>query len=337
MRAGLDHSGLLRNFIGRFVRRPGPRIAVNLRPRPDPWGGGNQFVEQFDRRLSAAGYSVVYHLDEEVDGILLIDPRPQGDTSFKIEEIRSFKERHPGVPIIHRVNDCDKRKNTQGTDESLGQGNAIADMTVFISEWLRDYFVERWFDPSRPHQVIGNGADPTVFFPDRDGDHGRSVFRLVTHHWSPNWMKGFKVYQEVDRLIADGELAGVSLSVIGRWPDTIQWRAAELFEPTRGQKLAGLLRSHHAYLTASLWEPGGMHHIEGAQCGLPVIFHWDGGGIVEFGRRYGVGFDDDVGTAIREMRADFDVLRSKVLADPPSGTLMCDRYLSVVREMVPIS
>src|SRR3989338_4750504 len=180
-----------RDFAGRFRQHGGPKVAINLKPRRSPWGGGNQFVEQFERRLSAEGYSVVFRLDEDVRCILLIDPRAESPTAFKMAAIRSFKERRPDVPIIHRVNECDQRKGTTGVDKVLGEANAIVDFTVFISEWLRDYFVERWFDPSRPHMVIGNGADPAIFFPGGETDEARSPFRLVTHHWSDNWMKGF--------------------------------------------------------------------------------------------------------------------------------------------------
>ena len=51
--------------------------------------------------------------------------------------------------------------------------------------------------------------------------------------------------------------------------------------PVGGAELAALLRKCHVYVTASQHEPGGMHFIEGLQCGLPLIFHEDGGGIPE--------------------------------------------------------
>lgn len=331
---------MARNIVkavrGLFGQQGGPKIAVNLKPRRSPWGGGNQFVEQFERRLAEEGYSVVFRLDEDVRCIFLIDPRPEASTAFKMAAIRSFKERHPDIPIVHRINECDRRKGTTGVDKALGDANAVVDFTVFISEWLKDYFIERWFDPSRPHMVIGNGADPSIFFPRAEMNESLSPFRLVTHHWSDNWMKGFKVYREVDRMIADGELPDVALSVIGRWPREIRWRSAELHGPTRGGELADLLRRHHAYLTASLWEPCGMHHIEGAQCGLPLIYHKDGGGIVEFGKRYGIGFTDNVRAAVLEAKDNYGALRSGVLADPPSGARMVGQYLSVVKRLLPL-
>jgi len=98
----------------------------------------------------------------------------------------------------------------------------------------------------------------------------------------------------------------------------------------KGKKLANLLRKNHLYLTASLWEPCGMHHIEGAQCGLPLVYHEDGGGIVEFGRKYGIGFRHDVKRAILDAREKYPLLREKVLKGMPSGDEMCRKYESIL-------
>jgi hypothetical protein len=69
-----------------------------------------------------------------------------------------------------------------------------------------------------------------------------------------------------------------------------------------------------------------MHPIEGAQCGLPVVYHEDGGGAVEIGRPRGIAFRDDVRSAIGEARARYRELRAWVLDDPPSGDRMCLEY-----------
>src|SRR5262249_3330767 len=139
---------------------------------------------------------------------------------------------------------------------------------------------------------------------------------------------------EACRLIADVKLAGGDPWVIGRWPETIDWRAARTFEPVAGSELAALLCQGHVYLTASRFEPGGMHVVEGLQCGLPLLYHEDGGGIVELGRRYGIGFREDVAGAVAGMRARYPELRRAVLADPPSGDAMCSRYRAVIDGLI---
>ena len=311
------------------------RIAFNMQPLSEPWGGGNWWLTQIVRHLRQAGYAVSFDLDGELDAIVLVDPRAGANVPFGASEIAAYKARHPRARCLHRVNECDLRKATTFMDELLAAANEVADHTVFISEWLRDYHAERWFDPSRPHSVVHNGADPAVFHPIGGVELTPSgTMHLVTHHWSDNPMKGFDVYQEVDRLIAARELEDVELWVVGRWPAQCEWRAARTFPPVAGAELGALLRRGHVYLTASRWEPGGMHHVEGAQCGLPLLYHEDGGGIVELASRYGIGYRDDVARAVGEMRARYAELRRRVLDLAPAGDLMCAAYRRLLQGLL---
>jgi glycosyltransferase involved in cell wall biosynthesis len=313
---------------------PVSRIAFNMRPVDEPWGGGNWWLTQIVRRLEAAGHDVRFSLRRKPDSVVLVDPRVGGNVRFGADDIARQKARRVGTRCLHRINECDLRKGTNEIDALLARANSVADYTVFISAWLRDYHAERWFDVSRPHSVILNGADPEVFNPEGGVElEPGGTMRLVTHHWSANPMKGFDVYEQVDRLVADGRLGGVELWVIGRWPDSYEWRAARTFPPQTGRALADLLRQCHVYLTASRWEPGGMHHVEGAQCGLPVLYHEDGGGIVELASRYGIGFRNDVAGAIEEMRGRYSDLRRRVREQPPSGAAMCAAYEQVISQL----
>lgn len=302
------------------------RVAINLKPTPSPWGGGNQFAQQLSDYLISQGHEVVYKLDSNITAILIIDSKMSGPL-FTIHEIKKFKSKRPQIPCIHRINECDKRKASHFIDKVLSETNEVADVTVFISNWLKDYFSSRWFDTNRPHCVIQNAADSTIFYPDKVMHYSDSEeLRIVTHHWSDNWMKGFQVYRQVDAMIASHELEGFKLTVIGRWPKEIDWKTAELHVPCNGKALADKLRMNHLYLTASLWEPCGMHHIEGAQCGLPLVYHVDGGGIVEYGKMYGIGFQDDVKKALLDARNNYHELRKKVLTSAPSGINMCQQF-----------
>jgi len=313
-------------------RAPVARIAFNQRPARGPWGGSSAFVSQLGPLLQRRGYEVVFDLERPVDMIVLVDPRLGEYKPFGLDEIARYKERHPDTRVLHRVNECDQRKGTDFMDELLSQANELADFTVFISEWLRDYHAARWFDGARPNAVVYNGADPAVFHPLGGARYAAGDrFRIVTHHWSHHVLKGFDAYREIDALIASRALPGVELWVIGNWPSDIRWRAAHTFTPTHGHDLAARLRRCHAYVTASLWEPCGMHHVEGAQCGLPLLYHEDGGGIVEAGRRYGLGFRDDAKSAILSMRDGIGAYRRRLFDNMPSGDRMALQYAEIVQ------
>ena len=303
------------------------RIAVNMKPVSGPWGGGNQFVTQLVRHLRARGHRVSFRLWPWTERILLVAPRPFQHVTFGTDEIRRFKARHPSARCIHRINQTNLGRGSANVDGLFRQANEVADLTVFISDWVRDYFSARWFDLGRPHRVIHNGADSSTFYPSSSSwNLQQGPCRLVTHHWSDNPNKGFAVYEAVDRLIADGQLPGFEFTVIGRWPKDLVWRAATTRSPVPPTALGDLLRGHHLYLTAAVAEAGGMHHIEGAQCGLPLVYHEDGGGIVELGREYGVGFRDNGVGALLTARDRYVELREKVLRLAPSGTRTCRAY-----------
>lgn len=333
---------LLTQIAGRArlarVRPPVPpvaRIAVSTAPVFGPWGGGNQWLLQIARFLGYSGYEVRFDLRGEVDCIFIQHNGLTGKMTFGHEEIAAYRAAHPRTRVIHRVNDNDIRKNTDAMDALMARYNTLADFTVFISEWLRDHHASRWFDRARPHACILNGADSSIFHPVGSAAwRPGTPFRLVTHHWADNRMKGFDEYAKLDELIASGALPEVELWVIGRWPSDITWKRARTFPPCAGPALAGLLRQCHGYITASRWEPGGMHFIEGLQCGLPIAFHEDGGGIPELARRYGVPFRENLREAVQQLVREYANHRAAVLADGPSGEGMCLAYRSIVQRVL---
>ena len=308
-----------------------------MRPARGPWGGSSPFVVQLKRYLQRRGYDVRFDLHKKVDVIVLIDPRDDLQfKSFGMEEIRAYKKINPKVKVLHRINECDQRKNSSFMDELLKNANEIADHTVFIANWLQDYHSERWFNRENSHSVIYNGADPKVFHPIGSAIYDdKDTFRIVSHHWSDNMLKGFDIYSKIDQAIERGQLEGVELWIVGRWPSEIKWHETRLFPPSQGKKLADTLRSCHAYVTASRWEPCGMHHVEGAQCGLPLLYHLDGGGIVEAGERYGLSFgDDDFIDAIKSLRNDYGKYRNLVLNNSPCGDRMAMEYTNKIQSLI---
>lgn len=308
-------------------------VAINLKPRKGSWGGANQWTSQLTRYLQSCGYRVRHDLRQPVDAIVMTHTGLSAGTSFGADEVDAFRKGRV-VPCVHRINDNDIRKGTTEMDAMLARANRVADHTAFVSEWLCDHHAGKWFDKARPHSVIAPGADPAVFHP--IGNHPWSPgtpFRIVTHHWSDNWAKGFDIYREVDEAIAGGRLRDCELWIIGRWPADLRWKAARTFPPASGSGLADLLRQCHAYITASRYEPGAMHPVEGIQCGLPLLYHPETGGTVSL-ERYGICQQGSVVEAVEEMKRRHGKLRAGVLAEPPSGDLMCLAYRRLIQRLI---
>jgi len=315
-----------------FRKQPVATVALNLRPRRGPYGGANQWAGQMSAALRRSGYRVVYRLDERVDIVMGTHLGVSGRPAFSWEDVALAKERNLRLRVIQRINDNDVRKGTSEMDSILSFANKVADHTVFVSGWLRDHHAARWFDAAHPHGVIEPGADPAVFHPvgNRAWRCGEP-FRFVTHHWSDNMAKGFDVYAAMDEAMALGRVEGFELWIIGRWPAEIRWRAARTFPATSGEKLACHLRGAHAYVSASRFEPGAMHPVEGIQCGLPLLYHADSGGTVGMGEKFGLCLGDDVASSMNAMREAYARLRQRVLRDPPSGDRMCLEYRRLIQ------
>ncbi len=322
------------DFITRFSS-PLARVAINLPPRSGAWGGANQWTTQLSRWLLYHGYSVRYDLKKNPDIIVMTHTGLTIKTTFGVGEVLAHKEKYPHVPCLHRINDNDLRKDSRAMNDLLAQSNEAADHTVFVSQWLAEHHAARWFDLSRPHSVITPGADPRFFHPlGNQLPHTGEPCRLVTHHWSDHWKKGFDIYEKIDTWLAEEGKEHFELWIIGRWPKEMRWKSARTFAPQSGIALASLLRQCHGYVSASRYEPGAMHVAEGLQCGLPLLYHSESGGTVEQGERYGMLLEDDLGKTLNRFAQELPRLRAKLLIDPPSGSKMSSQYHQLLVRMM---
>ena len=77
-----------------------------------------------------------------------------------------------------------------------------------------------------------------------------------------------------------------------------------------------------------------MHHVEGAQCGLPLVYYADGGGIVEAGEKYGMVYRDNLKEVLLKARDEYPLLRQKVIQNMPSGDLMSFEYFRIIQQLL---
>ena len=307
------------------------KIFFNRVPRNEPYGGGNQFLVGIVNRLKNLGHNVVFHLEKDIDLIFMMDPRP-GDIGYSLHHIAGYKQHFPEVKILHRVNECDKRKGTNEIDNLLLEGMRISTEVVFISEWLRGYFEDLGF--KKDSKIIYNGCDLSHFKPETTRPK-REKLKLVTHHWSDNWMKGFDLYTELDRYISKNPNSNLEFTYIGRYYKEYTPKATTILTPTFGSDLGDKLRDHDIYVTASKFEPCGMHHVEGSASGLPVLYHKDGGGINELCKNHGEEFDsfDHFLEKLELVHQNLDEYRQKIDYNYLSLDRCIDSYVKVIQEI----
>ncbi|CAA6604965.1 conserved hypothetical protein [Rhodospirillaceae bacterium LM-1] len=313
------------------------KVALGHRVQSGPWGGGNRFAAALASALIANGHKVVFDLtDNDIDIILMTDPRARNPSvSFRPGAIFRYLLRQPMALVVHRINECDERKGTWGMNLRLRLANYVADHTVFIGSWLVN--LDLWRRESQ-HSVILNGADPTVFNPlGALGWDGVKPLRLVTHHWGAHAFKGRDVYECLDTLLDQEEWKGsLDFTYIGNLPQGSALHNARVIAPLDGDVLADELRRHHVYLSASLNEPAGMHHIEGAMCGLPLLYR-DSGALPEYCSGYGESFTGpgDFPDALRRMIARYKQHRSAILASyDHTAVRMTDAYIELFGYLV---
>ena len=119
----------------------------------------------------------------------------------------------------------------------------------------------------------------------------------------------------------------IEFSYIGNLPKKFQFKNTNVISPVSGKDLSDELKKHHIYLTASLNEPSGNHHIEGAQCGLPLLFI-NSGGIPEYSSGYGVVFNKtNFISKLNEIVNNYSLYSENVKKYPFNANSMSNEYL----------
>ncbi len=312
------------------------KIAINCRALAGPWGGGNRFVASMVDALAVGGHVATHVLEPDTDAAIIVDPRARNPlvTFTPGAVLRHLAWRNARMIVVHRINECDERKGTHGMNFRLRLANYTADHTVFIASWLRDLAVWR---RETPDSVIHNGADVRIFH--RQGFMpwtGDGPIRFVTHHWGAHELKGFDVYRKLDQLLDDPQWrTRFSLTYVGNAPTTAALCNVRFVAPLDGEALATEIRGHHAYLTASINEPGGAHHVEGAMCGLPLLFRRSGA-LPEYCGPYGVGFDGphDIESAVAHFIASYAEQPGKMAGYPYTAALTTSRWIALLGDLV---
>lgn len=265
------------------------KISIGSRIIDGPYGGGNEFLKNLKYYLEHNDHVVVDNLkDKDIDVILLTNPLKDSETStfnhFDIQYYLRFI--NPSAVVFHRINECDERKNTNYVNKSINFANKFVDINIFVSDWVRSVYKEYELY-KKIHYVIRGGPNEKIFnSKNKEYWNGEENLKLVTHHWSNNTNKGFETYKIIDALAFKNNF---EFTFIGNLPQNFEFKNAKVVKALHGEPLAHELKQNHIYVTASKNEPSGNHHMEGALCGLPVLYI-NSGALSEYCKNYGVEF-----------------------------------------------
>lgn len=311
------------------------KIAIGMRVRDSGFGGGNAFGKYLFWYLKEQGHEVFNNLAHpDLDIILMTEPRAWlPSCSFGLLEIIKYcHDVNKNVVVIHRVNECDERKGTRTVNKLLSLANSTADHTIYVGGWLVNLFAKYSFTPE--YSVILNGADASVFtFSLKRPPIGNRRYRIITHHWSGHYRKGWDLYQELDERLTDD--SSFEFHYVGNKPSGIKTKNIVYHDASAPDVLVEQLQQSHIYLTASLNEPGAMHPIEGASCGLPVLYR-ESGSLPEYCANYGIGFSngEEMWRGLLDLKGSYTEFSRKMASYPHTAERMASQYLNVFIDTV---
>ena len=100
-------------------------------------------------------------------------------------------------------------------------------------------------------------------------------------------------------------------------------------------ELGDEIRKHDIYLTASLYEPGGIHQLEGMACGLPVLYRTNGGGIKESVLNAGEEYDDigNLKIQLEKIVNNYDYYRNNINYDFVYAERFAEQYKQILKKI----
>ena len=69
---------------------------------------------------------------------------------------------------------------------------------IYVSSWLKSIFSKI---DNKNQIIIKNGADNKIFTKKNSFTSGQKI-KIVTHHFSNNYLKGFKFYKQLDDILS---------------------------------------------------------------------------------------------------------------------------------------
>ena len=290
-----------------------------------PYGGGNQFMMALKKGLLRQGVEVRENeLSEDIDAYVL------NSIHFDVDRFMEFSSRHR-INVIHRIDGPIHliRGYDREKDELCFDLNTrFASATVIQSAWTYQRIVEMGYQPVNA-VIIRNAVDSEIFHPrGRIAFDPRRKIRLISTSWSNNPRKGGPVYKWIEEHL---DWDRFEYTFVGNVSEN--FTSARHIPPVSSEELAGLLRDHDIYITASRNDPCSNALIEAMACGLPALY-LDDGGHPELVGQGGLPFGEEAEILPRLEQIVANYATFQRLISVSTLDDVAAKYLALVREVV---
>ncbi len=306
--------------MARVARKQSFTFALWNEFKPPPDGGGNPLMIALESALQRKGMRVIRNSGVGADAHIL--------QSIGFDRDRLRREREPGSMVIHRIDgpiQLDRGSDARSDLLCYEINREFADITVMPSGWSMCKTYDLGYRPRRP-VLMWNSCDPWIF--NRDGrapfEQDRKV-RLISTSWSDNPRKGRATYEWIDEHL---DWRRYEYTFVGRV--TAKFEHIRTHPPVASEILAGLLKQHDIYVTASQNDPCSNALVEALSCGLPAVYLQDGGHaeLVGYG---GIAFrtPEEIPGALERLVAFYDAFHGNIWVDDIDA--LAQKYLASVR------
>jgi len=231
-----------------------------------PWGGGNQFLKALKKYFEK---NSIYEEELKKADVLIFNSHHNLIQGLKI------KNKYPEKIIILRLDG--PVSLIRGKDKEIDKiiklfSDAVVDGIIYQSNWSKNENKKN-FNFEAPYETtIINAVDDKIFNSLNRGVKSHKKIRLISTSWSPNWRKGFKIYEFLDKNL---DFSKYEMTFVGNSP--IKFNNIKHIKPVSSQTLAKILKAHDIFITASAKDPCSNSLIEAMSCGLPAVGYNDGG------------------------------------------------------------
>jgi glycosyltransferase involved in cell wall biosynthesis len=302
------------------------KVYINREPVTGPWGGGNKTVTKLVEKLKEQ-HEVVFQLQSDIDLIFCIDPRPNNYGEW-YQHFLDYRNHFKNTKIVQRVGDLGTHSKPHLT-ELVKQAVAYSDFIIFPSDWAKE-----WLGYSKDNYKIIYNSPLKIFYENRNKNlNVNKKIKLVSHHWSTNPKKGFDIYKKLDEFI--GKTKKFEFTYIGRKPDDLVLYNSTYITPTEAEHLSKILPKNDIYITASIEEAGANHVLEAIASGLPVVYHKDGGSIIDYCNEYGEEYStfEQMIDSIEKVANNYEVYKTKILCYNNQIDDVIEKYIEVINEL----